>query len=232
MSILSCKTVVWPRVAAPRPGLASSALVTMVQGAQKEVAVRAAPPPSPTCSSTRRQNTRRPLPPQESCGLYLHMELVQALLGSEPNPSTAQLQHAGRKLEAVGFQVGCRLVERYTKERPRFSDTLEIIKFICKDFWFEVYRKQIDKLQTNNRVRRPPAHRPSKGRGAHPDDGPRRHTGGLHAAGQQASAASALLRERSEIGEREADGRAARQIPRGAHPGGAAWVGRHRLRRG
>ena len=88
---------------------------------------------------------------QESCGLYLHMELVQMLLGSEPNPSTAQLQHAGRKLEAVGFHVGERLVERYTKERPRFSDTLEIIKFICKDFWMEVYRKQIDKLQTNNR---------------------------------------------------------------------------------
>ena len=82
------------------------------------------------------------------------MELVQMLLGSEPNPSTAQLQHAGRKLEAVGFQVGERLVERYTKERPRFSDTLEIIKFICKDFWYEVYRKHIDKLQTNNRARR------------------------------------------------------------------------------
>ena len=78
------------------------------------------------------------------------------LLGSEPNPSTAQLQHAGRKLEAVGFHVGERLVERYTKERPRFSDTLEIIKFICKDFWYEVYRKHIDKLQTNNRVRRAP----------------------------------------------------------------------------
>jgi hypothetical protein len=88
------------------------------------------------------------------------MELVQMLLGSEPNPSTAQLQHAGRKLEAVGFQVGERLVERYTKERPRFSDTLEIIKFICKDFWYEVYRKQIDKLQTNNRARRRPAHSP------------------------------------------------------------------------
>ena len=89
--------------------------------------------------------------------MYLHMELVQMLLGTDPNPTTTQLQTAGRKLEAVGFQVGQRLVERYTKERPRFSDTLEIIKFICKDFWFEVYRKQIDKLQTNNRVRHPPA---------------------------------------------------------------------------
>ena len=48
--------------------------------------------------------------------------------------------------------MGVRLIERYTRERPRFADTLEIIKFICKDFWFEIYRKQIDKLQTNNRV--------------------------------------------------------------------------------
>jgi len=87
----------------------------------------------------------------ETCFSFLHMELVQLLLGSDSAPSTAQLQAAGRKLEHVGFQVGQRLVERYTKDRPRFSDTLEIIKFICKDFWFEVYRKQIDKLQTNNR---------------------------------------------------------------------------------
>ena len=58
-----------------------------------------------------------------------------------------------RSVEAIGFQVGARLVERYTRDLPRFADTLEIIKFICKDFWVEVYRKQIDKLQTNNRVR-------------------------------------------------------------------------------
>lgn len=95
----------------------------------------------------------------ESAFSFLHMELVQMALG--PNvgatPTTSQLQLASRKIEAVGFQVGQRLVERYTKDRPRFSDTLEIIKFICKDFWVEVYRKQIDKLQTNNRVRVPTA---------------------------------------------------------------------------
>ena len=92
----------------------------------------------------------------ESTFSFLHMELVQMALGSPPgsgaNLSTSQLQHASRKIESIGFQVGVRLVERYTRERPRFTDTLEIIKFICKDFWMEVYRKQIDKLQTNNRV--------------------------------------------------------------------------------
>jgi len=175
------------------------------------------------------------------------MELVQMLLGSEPNPSTAQLQHAGRKLEAVGFHVGERLVERYTKERPRFSDTLEIIKFICKDFWYEVYRKHIDKLQTNNRARRrrhpptrspahPPARPPrtrspaaaaaaaaaatvSSGRRAPASsDVLQRLAGGVHASGQQAQADRALLAEFGAHGERQADGRAARQIPGGADP--------------
>ncbi|CAA7057523.1 unnamed protein product [Microthlaspi erraticum] len=36
-------------------------------------------------------------------------------------------------------------------ERPRFSDHLEAIKFICKDFWSEVFKKQIDNLKTNQR---------------------------------------------------------------------------------
>jgi len=88
----------------------------------------------------------------ESSFSFLHMELVQmALEQTTAAPSTAQLQHASRKVEAIGFQVGVRLVERYTRDRARFTDTLEIIKFLCKEFWMEVYRKQIDKLQTNNR---------------------------------------------------------------------------------
>lgn len=37
-------------------------------------------------------------------------------------------------------------------ERPRFGDHLEAIKFICKDFWSEVFKKQIDNLKTNHRV--------------------------------------------------------------------------------
>ena len=90
----------------------------------------------------------------ETCFAFLHMELVRMALGGDiASISTPELQQAGRKVEAVGFQVGQRLIERYTKDRPRFSDTLEKIKFICKDFWFEIYRKQIDKLKTNNRVR-------------------------------------------------------------------------------
>jgi hypothetical protein len=41
---------------------------------------------------------------------------------------------------------------RYSKERPRLGDTLEVIKFICKDFWQAVFKKQVDNLKTNHRV--------------------------------------------------------------------------------
>mmetsp|Transcript_7674 Transcript_7674/g.23965 ORF Transcript_7674/g.23965 Transcript_7674/m.23965 type:complete len:179 (+) Transcript_7674:151-687(+) len=85
----------------------------------------------------------------ESCFAYLHTELVSMSLGAEPSPS--ELQMTARRMEGIGFQVGQRLAERYTKDRPRFVDELEIIKFICKDFWIEIYGKQIDKLQTNNK---------------------------------------------------------------------------------
>ncbi|XP_076954798.1 uncharacterized protein LOC143629396 [Bidens hawaiensis] len=58
---------------------------------------------------------------------------------------------AARRLEAIGYQVGHQLAERYTMDRPRFTDHLEAIKFICKDFWSELFKKQIDNLKTNHR---------------------------------------------------------------------------------
>ena len=54
-------------------------------------------------------------------------------------------------LESMGFQVGCQLGERYSKNKARFEDTLDIVKFLCKDFWTEVFKKQIDNLKTNHR---------------------------------------------------------------------------------
>jgi len=63
----------------------------------------------------------------------------------------AKPELAARRIEAIGYQVGHQLSERYTMERPRFSDHLEAIKFICKDFWSELFKKQIDNLKTNHR---------------------------------------------------------------------------------
>ncbi|XP_058094397.1 uncharacterized protein LOC131240286 [Magnolia sinica] len=84
----------------------------------------------------------------ESCVESMIIEMVSAysnrFYSSKP-------EIAARRIEAIGFQVGHQLSERYTMERPRFSDHLEAIKFICKDFWSELFKKQIDNLKTNHR---------------------------------------------------------------------------------
>ena len=56
------------------------------------------------------------------------------------------------KLENTGFRVGQGLIERFTKDTARFKDELDIMKFICKDFWTTVFKKQIDNLRTNHQV--------------------------------------------------------------------------------
>jgi len=73
---------------------------------------------------------------------------------------------AASKLERMGYSVGFRLCERLAQNKT-FGTTansdnpdpaqavaasqLEAVKFLCKEFWMEVFRKQIDKLQTNHR---------------------------------------------------------------------------------
>lgn len=41
---------------------------------------------------------------------------------------------------------------RFTRESVRFKDDLDIMKFICKDFWGAVFKKQVDNLRTNHQV--------------------------------------------------------------------------------
>ena len=51
--------------------------------------------------------------------------------------------------------LGCLLMTphpRFSRDKPRFTDTLDVIKFLCKDLWTLVFRKQIDNLKTNHRV--------------------------------------------------------------------------------
>ena len=40
---------------------------------------------------------------------------------------------------------------RFSVNKPRPTNPLEAIKFICKDLWILVFRKQIDNLKTNHR---------------------------------------------------------------------------------
>jgi hypothetical protein len=57
-----------------------------------------------------------------------------------------------QKLDALGYRVGQGLVERFSRDKPRFQDTLDAIKFLCKDLWMIVFKKQIDNLKTNHQV--------------------------------------------------------------------------------
>lgn len=43
---------------------------------------------------------------------------------------------------------------RLAFSKPRFTDSLDIVKFVCKDVWTAAFNKQIDNLRTNHRVRR------------------------------------------------------------------------------
>ncbi|PSS10541.1 hypothetical protein M430DRAFT_53104 [Amorphotheca resinae ATCC 22711] len=55
------------------------------------------------------------------------------------------------RLDMLGYRVGQGLVERFSKDRPRFTDTLDVIKFLCKEVWMLVFRKHVDNLKTNHR---------------------------------------------------------------------------------
>ena len=37
------------------------------------------------------------------------------------------------------------------RDRPRFHDTLDSVKFVCKEFWAHMFGKQVDKLQSNSK---------------------------------------------------------------------------------
>jgi len=56
-----------------------------------------------------------------------------------------------QRLEAIGMHVGANYSERLCRDRPMFAETLDAIKFICKDIWAACWDKQVDNLRTNHR---------------------------------------------------------------------------------
>lgn len=79
----------------------------------------------------------------------LHLELVSQIIHNKGKDPETDL-NATSKLELLGYSAGYRLIERLTKDNPKFKDELDLLKFICKDFWVAVFRKQIDNLRTNH----------------------------------------------------------------------------------
>eukprot|EP00116_Pleurobrachia_bachei_P015584 sb/3475846/ len=50
----------------------------------------------------------------------------------------------------MGYRVGFSLIEKATKEEARVKEDVDIVKYICKDLWNMVFRKQADNLKTNH----------------------------------------------------------------------------------
>ncbi|CAG8578947.1 5451_t:CDS:2 [Acaulospora colombiana] len=93
-------------------------------------------------SAERAVSRRRELEEEMSKSNILHQIPVR---DTQHNTSEEALKC---RLENIGVHVGSALVER---DRPRFIDTLETIKFLCKDVWTAVWDKQVDNLRTNHR---------------------------------------------------------------------------------
>lgn len=91
----------------------------------------------------------------ESAFEMLLTEVLRASAKSDPkehiiiDSSVDSTVHAS--LEAQGYDVGYRFIERILQHKIIAADHLEVMKFICKEFWHEVFGKHIDKLQTNHR---------------------------------------------------------------------------------
>ena len=71
------------------------------------------------------------------------MLACRALLSDDGGPDLMHL--------LSGFRVGRQLVERYTQNRPRLGEHLDVIKFVCKEFWADLFGKTVDNLRTNHR---------------------------------------------------------------------------------
>nr|CAG8461520.1 13721_t:CDS:2 [Entrophospora candida] len=98
-------------------------------------------------TSTSSNEEQKQLFVNEACLEFLIMEMVDLMFRTTTD-SENDKEAVFYKLEMLGYQVGQSLVER---DRPRFVDTLDVVKYICKDLWGIIFKKQIDNLKTNHR---------------------------------------------------------------------------------
>ncbi|XP_004436435.2 trafficking protein particle complex subunit 6B [Diceros bicornis minor] len=120
------------------------------EGAARSSSLGRQPEPraGPTGAGTGARKNKQAMA-DEALFLLLHSEMVSGVYKSAEQGEVEN----GRcitKLENMGFRVGQGLLERFTKDTARFKDELDIMKFICKDFWTTVFKKQIDNLRTNH----------------------------------------------------------------------------------
>jgi trafficking protein particle complex subunit 6 len=54
-------------------------------------------------------------------------------------------------LDAIGYHLGRTLSERFTRDRPPMVEALDVMKWLCKELWTELFGKSVDNLRTNHR---------------------------------------------------------------------------------
>lgn len=85
----------------------------------------------------------------------------QDTLKSQNNIDPQDNESAFYRIERVGFDVGQRYIQRLifdigqennTKSKHCiFPEAMDIVKFLCKEFWISLFGKSIDNLKTNHR---------------------------------------------------------------------------------
>lgn len=91
---------------------------------------------------------------------FLHMQIVDYVM----NESNLPPEKCYSVLENLGFRFGQRVgarwkiywkinnIHRFGRGQTRLHDNLDIIKFICKEVWMEMFNKHVDKLETDHKV--------------------------------------------------------------------------------
>lgn len=73
---------------------------------------------------------------------YLHMSIVDYYNTENENNHDSLTQ--------IGYRVGYSLSERLSKENSRYRDELDTVKYLCKELWVCLFKKQVDNLRTNH----------------------------------------------------------------------------------
>ncbi|KAI9457159.1 NO signaling/Golgi transport ligand-binding domain-containing protein [Boletus coccyginus] len=117
----------------------SAAAAARARKIEQEMAEAGILPPPPPPPSTKPQQPHR-----DSIGsMTSRTQLASANDEEDEGVRT--------RLEAIGLHIGGNFVERLCRDRPLFGDSLDAIKFVCKELWVSCWDKQIDNLRTNHR---------------------------------------------------------------------------------
>lgn len=101
-------------------------------------------------ASVSLQNERPQRTCSESVLEYLIGETIRYYRERDSKESNSGAP-ASLPLEEIGVQVGKVLGERLSQDREPMVEVLDIMKWICKEFWNEVFLKGIDNLRTNHK---------------------------------------------------------------------------------